>query len=59
MVMAIYPWKPISRWPIGRPKTCWLDEVRKDKQKLIVPSWKTLTQDRGRGRKSIEKAKTL
>jgi hypothetical protein len=38
MVKAIYPWKPISRRPIGRPKTCWVDDVRKDIQKVIVPS---------------------
>jgi hypothetical protein len=29
MVKAIYSWKPISRRPIGRPKTRWVD-VRKD-----------------------------
>ena len=36
MVKAIYSWKPISRRPIGRPKTRWLDDVRKDIQKLKV-----------------------
>ena len=30
MVKAIYSWKPISRRPIGRPKTRWMDDVRKD-----------------------------
>jgi hypothetical protein len=30
MVKAIYSWKPISRRPIGRPKTRWVDDVRKD-----------------------------
>jgi hypothetical protein len=30
MVKAIYSWKPISRRPIGRPKTRWGDDVRKD-----------------------------
>ena len=30
IVKAIYSWKPISRRPIGRPKTCWVDDVRKD-----------------------------
>jgi hypothetical protein len=29
MVKAIYCWKPISRRPIGRPKTRWVDDVRK------------------------------
>jgi hypothetical protein len=50
MVKAIYFWKPISRRPIGRPKTRWVDDVRKDIQKLKVPNWKTLAQDRGRWR---------
>jgi len=30
MVKAIYSWKPISIRPIGRPKTCWEDDVRKN-----------------------------
>jgi hypothetical protein len=59
MVKAIYSWKPVSRRPIGRPKTHWVDDVIKDIQKLIVPNWRTLTQDRGRGRKLAKKAKTL
>jgi hypothetical protein len=48
MVMAIYCWKPMSRSPVGRPKTRWVDDVRKDIQKLKVANWKTLAQDRGR-----------
>ena len=48
MVKAIYSWKPISRWPIGRPKTRWEDDVRKDIQKSKVPNWKTLVRDRRR-----------
>ena len=59
MVKAIYSWKPISRRPIGRPKTRWVDDVRKDTQKLKVPNGKTLAQDRGRWRELVEKAKTL
>jgi hypothetical protein len=41
------------------PKTRWVDDVRKDIQKLKVPNWKAVTQDRGRWRKLVEKAKTL
>jgi hypothetical protein len=45
MVKAIYCWNPISRRPIGRPKTRWMDDVRKDLQKLIkVPNWKTCSR---------------
>jgi len=59
MVKAIYSWKPISRRPIRRPKKRWVDDVRKDIQKLKLPNWKTLDQDRGRWGKLVEKAKTL
>jgi len=59
MVKAIYSWKPISRRPIGRPKIRWVDNVRKDIQKLKVPNWKTLAQNRGRRKKMVERAKTL
>ena len=58
MVKAIYSWKPISIRPIGRPKICWGDDVRKDIQKMKVPNWKTLAQDR-RWKELVEKAKIL
>ena len=35
------------------------DDVRKDIQKLKVPNWKTLVQDRRRWKELVEKAKTL
>jgi hypothetical protein len=59
MVKTIYSWKPMSRRLIGRPKTRWVDDVRKDIQKLQVPDWKTLAQDRRRWKELVEKAKTL
>jgi hypothetical protein len=59
IMVKIYPCKPMSRMPIGRPKTRWVDDVRKDIQKLKVPNWKTLAQDRERWRELVEKAKTL
>ena len=60
MVKAIYSWKPISKRPIGRPKTRWVNDVRKDIQKLKVPNWKTvLAQDRRRWKELVEKDKTL
>ena len=49
----------ISRRPTGRPKTCWGDDVRKDIQKMKVPNWKTLAQDKRRRKELVEKAKTL
>jgi len=59
MVKAIYCWKPISRRPIERPKTRSVDDVRKDIQRLKVPNWKTLAQDRRRWKELVQKAKTL
>ena len=59
MVKAVYSWKPISRRPIGRPKTRWVDDVRKDILKLKVPNWKTPAQDRRRGKELVVRAKTL
>ena len=59
MVKAIYSWKPISRSPIGRQKSCWEDDVRKDIQKIKVPNWKTLAQDRRKWEELVKKAKTL
>jgi hypothetical protein len=59
MLKAIYSWKPISRRPIGRQKTRWVDDVRKDTQKLKVPNWKTITQDRRRWKELVEKDKTV
>jgi len=59
MIKTIFSWKPISRTPLRRPKTRWVDDVRKDIQKLKVPNWKTLAQDRRRWKELVEKAKTL
>jgi hypothetical protein len=36
-----------------------VDDVRKDIQKLKLPNWKTLAQDRGRWRELVGKVKTL
>jgi hypothetical protein len=59
MVKAIHSWKPISRRPIGRQKIRWEDDVRKDIQKLKVPNWKILVQDRKRWKGLVEKTKTV
>ena len=59
MVKAMHSWKPISKRPIGRSKTLWEDDVRKDILKLQVPNWKTLVEDRRRWKEMVKKAKTL
>jgi RNAse (barnase) inhibitor barstar len=43
----------------GKTKDTLWDVVRKDIQKLKVPNWKTLVQDRRRWKEFVEKAKTL
>ena len=58
MVKAIYSWKPISKRPTGRPKIRW-EDVKKDIQRLKVPNWKTLVQDRRRWKKVVGRAKIL
>ena len=58
MVKAIYSWKPISKRPTGRPKIRW-EDVKKDIQRLKVPNWKTLVQDRRRWKEVVGRAKIL
>ena len=59
MVKAIHVWKPISKRLMGRPKIRWEYDVKKDIQRLKVPNWKTLVQDRRRWKEVVRKAKTL
>jgi len=59
IVKTIHAWKPISKRPMGRPKIRWEDDVKKDIQRLKVPDWKTLVQDRRRWKEVFGKAKTL
>jgi len=59
MVKAIQAWKPISKRSIGRPKIRWEDDVKNDIQRLKVPKWKTLVQNRRRWKKVVGKDKTL
>ena len=59
MVKAIHAWKPISKRPMGRPKISWEDDVKKYIQRLKVPNWKNLVQDRRRWKEVVGKAKIL
>ena len=53
MVKATHSWKPISKRLIGRTKTRWEGDVREDIQKLKVPNWKTVVQDRRRWKELV------
>ena len=59
MVKAIHSWKHISKGPAGRPKIRWDDDVRKDTQRMNVPNWRILVQDRRRWTEVAEKTETL
>jgi hypothetical protein len=50
--------KPMSKRPIGRPKTRWEDDVLGDVRSLNV-NWKKVVQDRDRWKEVVERARTL
>ena len=45
-VQKIKRWKPISKRPIGRPKTRWEDDVLEDIKTINISHWKKVTQKR-------------
>jgi len=59
IVEATHAWKLISKRPMGRPNIRLKNDVKKDIQRLKVPNWKTLVQERGRWKEVVGKAKTL
>jgi len=59
IIKAIHAWKPISKRPTERPKIRWEDDIKKDIQRLKVPNWKTVVQDRRRWKEVVGKDKTL
>ena len=52
-------WKPMSKRPIGRPKTRWEDDVLEDIKSMNVSNWKTVVQNRDSWKKVVEQARTL
>jgi len=59
IVQRIKRWKPMSKRPIGRPKTRWEDDVLEDIKNMNVPNWKKVTQNRDSWKKVVEQARTL
>jgi len=49
----------MSKRPIGRPKTCWEDDVLEDIRSMNVHYWKKVAQDRDSWKKAVEQARTL
>ena len=50
-------WKPISKRPIGRPKTRWEDEVLKAIKSINISNWKKAAQNRDSWKKVVEQAR--
>ena len=45
--------------PLGRPKSSWEDDIRKDMKKLKVKNWISCIQDRNNLKLYVEKDKTF
>jgi len=58
-VQKIKRWKPMSKRPIGRPKTRWEDDVLEDIKSINISNWKEVAQNRDSWKKVIERAGTL
>ena len=59
IVHKIKRWKLVSKRPIGRPKTCWEDDVLGDIKSINIRNWKKVAQNRDRWKKVVEQAGTL
>jgi len=52
-------WKPMSKRPIGRPKTRWEDDVLEDIKSMKAGNGKKVVQNRDSWKKVVEQARTL
>jgi len=59
IVQKIKRWKPMSKRPIGRPKTRWEDEVLEDIESINIRNWKKVAQNRDSWKKVVEQARAL
>jgi len=58
-VQKVKRWKPMSKRPIGRPKTCWEDDILEDIRSMNVRNWKKVAWDTDSWKKTVEQARTL
>ena len=59
IVQRIKIWKPMSKRPIGRPKTRWEDDILEDTKNMNIRNWKKVVQNRDSWKKVVEQARTL
>jgi hypothetical protein len=57
IVQKIKRWKPMSKRPIGRPKTRWKDYVFGDIRSMNVNNWKKVAQNRDRWKKVVKRVR--
>ena len=58
-VQKVKRWKPMSKRPIGRPKTHWEDEVLEDIKSMNVRYWKKVAHNKDIWKKVVEQARTI
>jgi hypothetical protein len=58
-VQKMKRWKPMSKRPIGRPKTHWEKDVLEDIRNMNTQNWKKMAQNRDSWKKTIEQARIL
>jgi len=59
IVQTIERWKPMSKRPIGRPKTRWEDDALEDTKSINISNWKKAAQNRDSWKKLVEQTRTL
>ena len=59
IVQKIKRWKPVSKRPIGRPKTRWEDEVLEDVKSIKISNWKIVAHNRDSWKKVAGQDRTL
>jgi hypothetical protein len=59
IVQKIKRWKPVSKRPIGRPKTRWEYDVLGDIKSINVRNWKKVAQNTDSWKKVVEQARVL
>jgi hypothetical protein len=58
-VKKIKRWKPMSKRPIGTPKTRWEDDVLEDIKSMKICDWKNVAQSRNRWKEVVEQTRTI
>jgi hypothetical protein len=59
IVQKVKRWKPMSKRPSGRPKTCWENDVLADMRNMNARNWKKISQNRNFRKEAVEQVRTL